>query len=157
MKEYESIEEMIHAAKKKAMNLLQLQDRTESQLRQKLKDSGFPDSVVDIAISYVASFHYIDDERYARTYINYKQQTKSKQKLRMELLQKGVSENVIQNALSEEYDTNEQDLILELLRKKKYTESMDYKEKNRIMSYILRRGFQLEDIRRCMRQYEINE
>lgn len=154
MKEYESIEEMVLAAKKKALSLLQVQDRTEAQLRTKLLENGFPESVVEIAMEYVQSFHYIDDERYARNYVDSRQGAKSKQQIRMELLKKGVSDELIREALALEYETEESNLIEELLAKKKYRPDMDYKEKNRIISYVMRRGFQLEDIRRCMNLYE---
>lgn len=60
-----SLEELISEAKKKAMNLLLYMDRTEKQLRDKLEEGEFPPQAVSEAISYVKSFHYLDDERYA--------------------------------------------------------------------------------------------
>lgn len=154
MKEYESMEEMILAAKKKAISLLTVQDRTESQLRKKLLEQGYEDAVVDEAINYVKGYKYIDDERYAKNYIHYRMQQKSRQQLRIELVKKGVSEDVILVALQEEYEVEERDLIRKLLEKKRYCDDLEYKEKHRIISYLMRRGFQLEDIRSCMSDFE---
>ena len=61
-------------AKKRAMFLLEQMDRTESQLREKLRKNGYPDVCVEEALLYVKKYHYIDDLRYAVHYIKYHQQ-----------------------------------------------------------------------------------
>ncbi|MFR3035804.1 MAG: RecX family transcriptional regulator [Blautia hydrogenotrophica] len=45
--------------------------------------------MVDEAIGYVKSYGYVDDQRYARNYLAYRLQTKSRQKLFQELYQRG--------------------------------------------------------------------
>ena len=67
-------------ATKRAMHLLEKQDRTEYQLREKLRQNEYPKEAVEQAIAYVKSYHYIDDLRYATTYISYQQKKKSRQK-----------------------------------------------------------------------------
>ena len=104
MQEFENIEEMIQHAKKKALRLLEVQDRTEQQLYQKLIEQGYPESVVEQAIFYVKSFHYIDDSRYAGNYVRYRQETKSKRQLKLELYKKGVPSDVVEQVLEEEYE-----------------------------------------------------
>jgi regulatory protein len=137
------------------MYLLEKQDRTESQLRTKLLDKGFSQEACDEAIAYVKSFHYVDDERYACNYVRYRAHSKSRQQLKLDLLKKGVSREIIASALEEEYEGDERAMICEILVKKKFDpETADYKEKNRITAFLLRRGFALEDIRSCMRYVE---
>ena len=60
-------------ARRKAMRLLEHMDRTEKGLREKLRQAGFTSQAVDHALTYVEAYGYIDDERYARTYIAYKE------------------------------------------------------------------------------------
>ena len=81
-------------AKKRAMFLLERMDRTEHQLRDKLMQNGYPAVCVDLAIDYVKKYHYIDDLRYATNYISYQQKRKSRQKLKIDLLTKGIDKNV---------------------------------------------------------------
>ena len=50
--------------------LLQKKDYTEAELRRKLTEGEYPQEAVEEAVSYVKSFHYIDDERFCRAYIN---------------------------------------------------------------------------------------
>ena len=56
-------------ARLRCMNILKSADKTEWQLRAKLRQGGYPKEIEDIAIEYVRSFHYIDDVRYAGYYI----------------------------------------------------------------------------------------
>ena len=57
-------------ATKKAMGLLQHMDRTEWELRSKLEQAGFSEEAVEAAIQYVAGYHYIDDKRYAKRFVD---------------------------------------------------------------------------------------
>ena len=52
-----------YQAKKKAMDLLLHNDRTEAELRERLLRKEFDADSVEDAVAYVKSFGYIDDER----------------------------------------------------------------------------------------------
>ena len=155
VQEFESHQEMALHAKKKAMSLLERQDRTEEQLTKKLQEYGYSEEAVREAVEYVKSFHYIDDHRFAENYIRYRQNEKSRQRLKMDLYQKGIEESIIQEALDAEYEADEKQMVCKLLEKKKYDpKTADSKEKNRLMGYLMRRGFTLEQIRSGMHEYE---
>lgn len=77
---------------------------TEQQLREKLKQGGYPQACIDLALEYVKSFHYVDDYRYACTYINYRQDRMSRYQLKVKLYGKGVPGEVIDRALEECYE-----------------------------------------------------
>ncbi len=138
---------------KRAMHLLERQDRTERQLYDKLKENGYPEVCIESAISYVKRYHYIDDFRYASAYIRYRQEKKSRQKLKLELQAKGIARDVIEEALEEEYVSDDQKKILELLQKRRYSfENADTAEQRKNYQFLLRRGFQSSDILYVMRQ-----
>lgn len=138
---------------KRAMHLLEKQDRTERQLYDKLKENGYPEVCIESAISYVKRYHYIDDFRYASAYIRYRQEKKSRQKLKLELQAKGIARDVIEEALEEEYVSDDQKKILELLQKRRYSfENTDTAEQRKNYQFLLRRGFQSSDILHVMRQ-----
>ena len=48
-------------AKHRAMYLLLGQMRTKKELEDKLRKDGYPERAIEEAVSYVESFHYIDD------------------------------------------------------------------------------------------------
>ena len=139
-------------AKKRALHLLERMDRTEHQLREKLRELDYPEEVVEEAIEYVKSFHYLDDERYAETFTRYKKEGLSRQQIKQKLMQKGVSRDIIENALEEEYDVDESVHIRKILEKKRFSyETADEGEFRRVYSYLLRRGFRSNDILKEMK------
>lgn len=131
-------------AKKRALYLLERMDRTEQQLREKLKSSDYPEEVIEEAIEYVKSFHYLDDERYAENFTRYKKENMSRQQIKQKLMLKGVSKDIIQNAIEEEYDVDESIHIRNILEKKHFSyETADEGEFRRVYGYLLRRGLSL--------------
>ena len=141
-------------AKLRAMHLLQKMDRTKWELERKLQESGYPQVAVKRALEYVESFHYIDDKRYAAMYIQSQKTKKGKARIKMELMRKGISAELIAEVFSEtenEIDTRE--AIRSLIEKKcSYSEEMDEKEKRRLYGFLLRRGFSSSDILSVFRE-----
>ena len=139
-------------AKKRALYLLERMDRTEYQLREKLRASDYPEEVIEEAIDYVKSFHYIDDERYAENFTRYRKENMSRQQIKQKLMSKGVSKDIISNALEEEYDVDESIHIRNLLEKKHFSyQTSDEGEFRRVYNYLLRRGFRSSDILKEMK------
>lgn len=146
-------------AKLRSMNLLQSREYTEKQLWDKLKIGGYPEIVIREAVDYVKSYHYIDDERYAASYIEYRIESKSRQRIFQDLLKKGIDKECIEqqwNRLEElGVKGNEEKMILDILNKKQYIDSeAELKEKRRMYAFLLRRGFSAEKIRKVMNTEE---
>lgn len=139
-------------AKKRALHLLEQMDRTEQQLREKLAISEYPSRCIDDAIAYVKSFHYLDDHRYAETFTRYKKEKLSRQQIKQKLMLKGVSREIVSEAIDSEYDVDESVHIRSLLEKKRFSkETADEGEFRRVYNYLLRRGFRSSDILKEMK------
>ena len=142
-------------AKLRAMNLLQKRTYTEKQLRDKLREGFYPEEILEEAISYVKSFHYVDDEQYALDYLNYNVGRKSLRQIEMDLYQKGISQEIYTKALSlweaDGGKQDEQEIIRELLEKKHYQTDCDLKTKQKVYGFLLRKGYSSDAITRAMR------
>lgn len=149
---HEIIDEVLNKrAKLRCMNLLQSRDYTTEQLRIKLQQGMYPQEVIDKAIEYVAGYRYLDDMRYAKSYINYAGQSKSRRQIELDLLRKGVSKQDIQAAYEscEEEDmvVVEEDLIRTYIEKKRYNKAEATAEEYRKMiNFLYRKGFSLDKI-----------
>lgn len=139
-------------AKLRVLYLLNQMDRTEMQLRMKLKQDLYTDDIIEKAMSYAASFGYVSDEKFAKRFIENKKNSKSKKEIIMLLYQKGISHDIIEKAVDESYQEEEtQNVIQRLLEKKHFiVEEATDKEKKRMFDYLLRRGFSYEDIRQVI-------
>ena len=83
-------EYMLPRAKFRALNLLKVRDRSRQELAQRLKMDGYPESVIKDTMAYVDSYHYLDDARFARNYVDYRGSRKSRRELEYELKMKGI-------------------------------------------------------------------
>lgn len=144
-------------AKKRAMHILEQMDRTEHQLREKLAKGEYPQECIDSAVEYVKKYRYLDDERFASSYVRYHQEKLSRQQLSVKLSQKGVSKDIIAEALEMEYEADDGEKIRNLLSKRRFDpDNTDRQEINKIYQYILRRGFKSSDILKEMRVFSEN-
>lgn len=144
-------------ATKRAMHLLEKMDRTEYKLREKLSEGGYPDEAIEDAIGYVKSYHYLDDERYARNYVFLAQDRKSRKKLSIELYQRGIKKELIDRILEEEYEADEEKQICQLLEKRGFDpKTCSEKERQKLYQFLLRRGFQSSDICKVMRMISLD-
>lgn len=152
--DYESIvrDILVPRCKKRAMHLLEKQDRSEKNLRDKLKEGGYPEQVIDVAIDYINQYGYIDDARMAASHVRFYQDSRSRQRLRQDLLSKGISADIIEHVLEEEYTTDEVDLIDALLVKKHYDkENATYEDRAKMYRFLAGRGFSSDSINRVLK------
>ncbi|OLT54707.1 recombination regulator RecX [Corynebacterium sp. CNJ-954] len=152
----ERLEEHLAPLKNKATRLISHRDRSVEELRRRLSDTVGPDGetvdpdLIELVIERCIANGMLDDVRFAREWVRQRQQNrrKSVSVLRRELVDKGVSAHVIEGAL-EQVDEDDQDAILHgLITKKAGTVSevpadrREYdKALRRIVGVAARRGF----------------
>lgn len=144
-------------AKSRCMHLLQTRDYTRKKLSDKLKQGEYPESIIAEALEYLTSYGYLDDTRYARNYISYHIQDRSRKKIEMDLIKKGISRTDIQNVfhelMEEGLEDNEEPLIQKLLIKKHFsTAEASLQEQQKMISFLLRKGFSMDKIRQVFNQ-----
>ncbi len=146
------MDELIRA-KKRALYLLTDMDRTEKELYEKLKKSGYPESVISETMAYVRGFGYLDDDKYARHYIEAFCDRKSKTRISFEMTKKGLSRETIEKAFSEAGDYSESELIRRLALKKAKTLNMDDPgSRQKIAAFLARQGFHTGEILSVMEE-----
>lgn len=148
-KSEEEIKEEVRRAKLRALHLLTAMDRTEANLREKL-EASYCEEAVEEAIAYVKSFGYLDDDRYVKTYIESKSRTKSRKQIEQELIfNKGVSKEAVQRGFEKAQMADITEVIEKYMQKRKIDpENCDYEQKQKFFAYMLRKGFQIEDLKR---------
>lgn len=152
------IEEILgKRAKERALYLLNDMDKTEYELSEKLKAGFYPQEIIDNTISYLKFYHYIDDYRLARQYIEQKKDSLSYRQLIQKLMNKGISKEILNEVLGEKED-GELEALDKLLRKKNIDFStISTEEKQKIYAYFIRRGFTYENIVKKINEFESHQ
>ena len=165
-----SPEELYRHAVNRALYILEHTDKSEADLRRKLKDGGYPEDIIGLVLDYVRSYHYIDDARFALNYIRTHAAAVSRRELVNKLLQKGISREDIDSAFSdfeeelaelsarsaadglsdsgeERLSVEEQAAVNALKKKLNGRTSLDDTAKQKVMAYMFRKGFGRDVIR----------
>jgi len=140
-------------ARDKAVYYLQFSGKTEIELRKKLAEQEFSPASVDSAIEFVKKYRYLDDEDYARRFVERNRNKKSRKQMQFDLTQKGVARDIL-DVVFEDMDVDEEAQILVLLEKRSYPkEDPSREEKQKISAYLARKGFSYDAISSALIQY----
>jgi len=154
---YERIVEEIlwKRIRQRSLYLLKEMDRTEMQIRQKLRGDLYPEELIQRAVEWMYGFHYLDDERYAENYVRCHDGRKSKRQMLLELQKKGVEKEIAEAALADLEEQDESEQIKKLIGKKQVDiATASLKEKQKLYGYLMRKGFSSSDIGRVLNGME---
>lgn len=142
-------------AARTAMDLLVRRDYSEAELRRKLREKGFNEMFAEEGIAYVRSYRYLDDERYARQYIESRKRTNSRKMMTYKLREKGVADSVIQSVLEDVCWDDAEGIRCEI-RKRFYSmnklSEISEKEKQKLYQSLMRKGYDYQDIRYVLKE-----
>lgn len=152
------LKEQRSAALVRAGNLLKGMDYTVKGLTDKLRRAGYPEEIVQDVVQRLGDAGYLDDHRYAESYVRLHLADRSLARIRMDLQQKGIDRDLLADVLRDYEDENEGGAAQQeleqigriLLRKHYDPETMTYEETARIKAALLRKGYSMERIRQSM-------
>lgn len=145
-----------HLAAKAAMDLLVKRDYAREELRGRLVRKGFNSELAERGLAYVEKYHYVDDERYARHLVDIGCESMSRQKMIMKLKQRGLKEDLIDLVVSEADFDEKSKIRKEILRKyrdESMLQSLDEKEKQKLIASLMRKGFSYSDVRSVLKSF----
>lgn len=147
-------QETLEVAYQQALNFLSYRPRSEQEVAKKLYEKGFDDNVVSETIKRLQEDRFLGDEQFAKLWVENRStfRPRSHRLLKLELRQKGISDDHIQSALAEAGD--ESKLALDAaIRYARRLANLEWDEfRKRLGAYLLRRGFSYGTINPILRQ-----
>ncbi len=140
--------EELQGAKSVALRFLARRQRTEKEVRDKLREREFGDEEIRTTIEKLQELGFLNDQEFARSYIRHQLTLRPKGKilLKRQLLRLGVAKDLADSALDEAFqETGQEPSALEAAQKflKKSQKSKDdpRKAKQKLAAFLMRRGF----------------
>jgi regulatory protein len=133
----------------KTLDLIARRPRSEWEITFYLKRKEATPTVTAKIIAQLKERTFIDDEDFARRWIENRHLLKptSRKKLRLELMQKRVSGHIIDAVLGQD-QTDEYEVLKELIGKKR-TQSR-FQDDLKLIQYLARQGYRYDDIKRAL-------
>lgn len=141
-------------AKEKVIRYVTFSKKTGRQVFDKIVNLGFETDIAEQLVQELTEKEYIDDREYCRSYVRQAIGTKaySINRIKMELRQKGVGEAVIEEVLNE-FSADDTNAARTLLNKK--LRAGGEKDYNKLYSFLMRKGFSGETVRKVLQETEI--
>ena len=140
--------EELQGAKAVALRFLARRQRTEKEIRDKLREKEFDDEEIKKTIENLRGLGFLNDDEFARSYVRHQLALRPKGKLvlKQKLLLLGIKKETIDAALNEVFqETSQEDAALEAAQKflTKSAKSRDdpHKTKQKLVAFLSRRGF----------------
>lgn len=130
----------------RVLDLIARRPRSEGEIRDYLRRKKYQDEEIKKIVNVLNKKGYINDEDFARRWVENRRLLKpiSKRRLRLELKQKKVSEDIISSVLEQD-ETDESQVLKELIAKKR--RQSRYQDDQKLMQFLIRQGFDYSDIK----------
>ena len=130
----------------RGLKVLEKSMKTEKMLCDYLKQKGYPLQCIENAVQKIKDYGFINDESYCENYVQTYQNSKSKRKMKYDLLAKGIDEETITNELEKIDDEEEREKCLFLAKKYMKNKEFDLKTKQKLYNHLISKGFDFSDI-----------
>lgn len=141
---------------KKVLHYCAYQDRCTQEVMTKLSTFDMPDAEKEKIVKLLVDEGYLDDERYASTFVRSKIHLKKwgVNKIKMSLKMKGISDEIIGNALSEIDPEIYKDELIKVLKAKKINDTDPYKKKAKLAQYAMQKGYEPSLVWDALRHFD---
>lgn len=151
-----AISENFSKCKEVALNTVERSYKTEKEIRDKLFLKDFDEDTIEKTIQFLKEYKFIDDSKFVKMYVKDHIKNQGQNKIKYTLIQKGIDKSLIDEAL-EEIDRDDEFNVAFTLCEKKYLslakrENDEFKIKNKIIRYLLGRGYGYDIAKECIRE-----
>ena len=137
----------------KALTFLSATRKTEKEIRSHLSKKGYLPAVIDYVVEKLREYGFINDEEYAEAYTESASKKKGGRLIRMELKNKGLSEEAIENALSELDEGQELETAKGILEKYMRGKTADKATLQKAYRHLMSKGFDYDTAKAAIDAY----
>lgn len=148
-------EKRLTRARNNAFSLLRIRPRSAHEIRERLRLKGYGGEIAESVMASLDKAGYIDDAKFAKFWIDSRMHLNpvGDTVLRQDLKIRGVSDAVIESALSaknESYDEYELALSMARTRFERLKKLDRAKAMKRLYDFLMRRGFKYDTVQRVI-------
>ena len=137
----------------RAVDLISRRLRSEKEIRDYAKRKQWTATNTERVIERLKNHGYLNDKVFAEAFVRSRQSTErySKRRIERDLRQKGIAPNIIQQVLPDE--SSDKNAIIKLVQKK----ASRYDDVNKLKAYLIRAGFNYDDVNQAINEYYNNK
>lgn len=131
------------------LNYLAIRPRSEYEIHTYMRQKKYDPGTSRKILNRLSEKGRLNDEAFARAWVENRRLLKpvSKRRLRLELRQKRIANDIIDRVLAAD-ETDERGVLKELVERKR--KQSRYQDDLKLMQYLMRQGFNYEDVKSVM-------
>lgn len=130
----------------KALKYLSKSMKTENEVIDFLKSKKIRYDAIVLAIDKLKQYDYINDEIYINSYVNFYKSRYGKNKIKQNLIQKGLDRELVEENM--DYDEKENlDFLVNEIKKQSKNQAIDLKMKQKIIRNLTYKGYNYDTIK----------
>jgi len=148
-------EEVIAKAFNAAIFFLRTRERSKKEINDKLKTKEYSSSIIEKVLEKLERLDLVNDKRFAEMFVRDRMKLKPKGKkiLSLELKQKGVDNNIIEEVFQDLIGIDEEFKMAKKVLEKaenKYSGLEEKKKEDKIIKYLMSKGFSYSMVERLL-------
>lgn len=141
--------------KNSALKMIERSYKTENEVIEKLKIKGYEQKHIEKSIEFLKEYKFLNDDYYAEAFIRDKLSSKGSQRIRQELIKKGISRDIIEKNIYEIDKDTEKNIARELANKKlrviQKSEKDNYKISGKLYRFLISRGYTYDIVKEVVK------
>ena len=142
--------------KESAIKIIERSYKTEKEIRDNLKQKGYEEKQINNSIDFLKEYNFINDNTYAKAFIKDKLSSKGSQKIKYDLMKKGIAKDIIEENLIKVDKNEEKEVALNVGRKKyesiRRKESDNYKLSGKLYRFLISRGYAYDIVKDVVKE-----
>lgn len=141
--------------KNSALKIVERSYKTEKEVREKLQSKGYEEKYVESAIEFLKEYKFLNDDYYAEAFIRDKLNSKGSQRIKQELIRKGISREIVEEKLEYIDKEDEKNKAKELAEKKlrviQKSEKDTYKISGKLYRFLISKGYSYDIVKEVVK------
>lgn len=138
-------------AKKYALKRLSIQPMLSTALARAMKERLIFESTIQKVIQECISLGFLNDEEWTASFVRSRSRRNGPRAIAQKLISKGIRGKQLEDALRGEWNIEKQKGLISALLETRYAKRnvTDFKERQKVISSLMRKGFDLSIIMNC--------
>jgi regulatory protein len=138
----------LSCARERGLRVLGHRERSTAELRRRLSDDGYPEPVVAVVVARFEELQLVDDARFAALWVRTRNSAGlGPQRIRRELRERGVSDEIIREAMSGVMDADQVERARQTLGNRPLATASD---RDRALRRLVGKGFDFTTARKAI-------
>ena len=137
----------------KALTHLSATRKTEKEIRDFLSKKGYLPAVIEYVMEKLRGYDFVNDTDYAKAYVDFSANKKGGRLIRMELRQKGLTDEDIDSALQDVSTETQEDAAVKILQKYLRSKEITKETLQKAFRYLMGKGFDCDVAKTALQKF----